>query len=607
MYFTNRIYQNLRSTNAASQLACRVFSRFTSPTSFTDKPPIDSARPAAKPNRFSQPSKIPIKTAPQDERRFLMAQNDPDIFGAQQSATPYAVDDDPIDPSDLAEAEYLESPPNRSQKLSTKQYADMIKEHVRNKRIKEAIDVLEVRMLREDRVRPENYIFNLLISECARFGYTKKAFGLYTRMKQRGLKVTGATYTALFNACATTPWLQDGLNKANRLREIMLEKGYEPNATNYNAMIKAYGRAGDLRTAFSLVDEMTTKRMPVDTQTYNFLLQACATDRELGFRHALLVWHKMRRRRMVPDIYSFNSMLRCVRDCGIGDLATMERLIGQILTESQPQRIGNDNENTMQLTAAAPTADGDNNEKRILQIRDDQLPSSRKIDVKQCMEDSAADSGDIAPNLLCKLPHLGHLVALSEVQRSEDRLLLCGGASGFLREMDAAKAEPDIKTFTQLIEVIPPTIAAEKKIIATVRRMAVKCDIDFFNVIIKKRSMRYDYDGAKEVLTMIQIADLKPDIVTYGVLALGCRTPTEADELLQEMYDKGVRMNIQILGAMLKQGCVRHDFPYVLKVMKIVLTERIKPNEQFLRHLQSFYDNCSRFKETDVSIYFNLI
>lgn len=105
---------------------------------------------------------------------------------------------------------------------------------------------------------------------------------------------------------------------------------------------------------------------------------------------------------------------------------------------------------------------------------------------------------------------------------------------------------------------------------------------------------------------MIKIADLKPDIVTYGVLALGCCTSTEADELLQEMYDKGVRMNIQILGAMLKQGCVRHDFQYVLKIMNIVHSERIKPNEQFLRHLQSFHDNCARFKESDVSFSFHL-
>jgi hypothetical protein len=58
------------------------------------------------------------------------------------------------------------------------------------------------------------------------------------QMKKRALKVTGATYTGLFNACANSPWPNDGLKRAHHLRELMFEKGYEPNAPNYHAMIK---------------------------------------------------------------------------------------------------------------------------------------------------------------------------------------------------------------------------------------------------------------------------------------------------------------------------------------------------------------------------------
>ena len=46
----------------------------------------------------------------------------------------------------------------------------------------DAIDVLETRMIKEDRVKPENYIYNLIISECGRLGYTKKAFQLYNQV-----------------------------------------------------------------------------------------------------------------------------------------------------------------------------------------------------------------------------------------------------------------------------------------------------------------------------------------------------------------------------------------------------------------------------------------
>jgi pentatricopeptide repeat domain-containing protein 1 len=46
----------------------------------------------------------------------------------------------------------------------------------------DAIDILETRMLKEDRVKPEHYIYNLIIGECGRLGYTKKAFQLYNQV-----------------------------------------------------------------------------------------------------------------------------------------------------------------------------------------------------------------------------------------------------------------------------------------------------------------------------------------------------------------------------------------------------------------------------------------
>lgn len=42
------------------------------------------------------------------------------------------------------------------------------------------------------------------------------------------------------------------------------------------------------------------------------------------------------------------------------------------------------------------------------------------------------------------------------------RLLLLGGCSGFLKNMKINNIKPDIKIFTQLLEVIPSTLAAEK-------------------------------------------------------------------------------------------------------------------------------------------------
>lgn len=50
---------------------------------------------------------------------------------------------------------------------------------------------------------------------------------------------------------------------------------------------------------------------------------------------------------------------------------------------------------------------------------------------------------------------------------------------------------------------------------------------------------------------------------------------------------------------MLRKGCVSHDFRYVIKIMDIVKTELIKPNEQFLRHLDKFSKHCAFVKRTE--------
>jgi pentatricopeptide repeat domain-containing protein 1 len=452
----------------------------------------------------------------------LIYMEDPDMFGSlsrnvRKNENKFENEDD------VKEQEYLSNIPLRSQKLTTRQYADLIKQYLAHKRLKEAIDVLEVRMLKEDRVKPENYIYNILIGACAEFGYTKKAFKLFNDMKKRALKPTGDTYTCLFHACANSPWAADGLKNAHRLRELMAEKGVEPNITNFNAMIKAFGRCGDLPTAFQIVDEMKSKKIKIRVHTFNHLLHGCIADKIMGLRHALVVWRKMLIMREKPNLYSFNLILKCVKDCNLGTKEDIEELIG-ILSEN----IGIESKRSVPLQIGIPkiipqktleqqniplldTSDNEDNLKTTdcltrEPVIDTDLVFGKNDDVSIIVEDfkKIVKEQRAVPNLLSKVINMQQVLALQEVHTMQDKFAVIGGQEDFLQEMELYSVKPDIKTFTQMVPLLGNTREAEIKLLDNMKALEVKADIDIYNNLIKKRCLRSDYDGAfVSIITII--------------------------------------------------------------------------------------------------------
>lgn len=420
----------------------------------------------------------------------LFRRNDPDTFGALDERV---LEPNEIDEGDAADDEHYRTIPLRRDQLPQIRYQHMIQKFIRNKQLKEAIDILEVRM-KEDRVKPGYYIYELLIIECGRSGYTKKAFKLYSQMKKRDLQVNGPVYAALFNACAKTIHPNEGLKLATNLRKILVQNGHPMNEIIYNAMIKAFGRCGDIATAFQLVDEMKVKNLNLKIDTMNHLLQVCCSDKEYGFRHALYVWHKIYRRKMTPDIFSFNLMIRCTRDCSVGNIDEMKNVIAGILKSSTATLKMKSNKKTNEIELiedkpmALANAKGENDSRPLVQTEmkpdaDQSPPKTKKV----C---------DQLPNLLSKLPHLGSIVRLSMVNTPEDRFQLLGGLSAFIDEMEEVKVRPNVKTFSQLLNVIGPTRDAEHELIQKMRYMRVRADTDFFNLLMKRRVLRKDYDGA---------------------------------------------------------------------------------------------------------------
>ncbi|KAK4320608.1 hypothetical protein Pmani_008544 [Petrolisthes manimaculis] len=496
-------------------------------------------------------------------------------------------------------------------------YGNQMKKLCKEKKLNEALHILEVEMP-EVRAKPNEYCYNVLINACGKVGYTKKAFQLYNQLKKRGLKVQDVVYTGLFNACANSPWLStDGLQRATHLRSQLIEKGYPVNKTSSHAMIKAFGRCGDIKTAFQIVDDMLSQGLLVTTETLNFLLQACITDTISGFRHAIMVWRKMRRLNLLPDIYSYNLLVQCTAQCKAGESAfTSDLLLASpmpqehqqasknikkskktssakkvllVETKHEPEAKNYEPTNGRQEGGAPEVIVGENHpvsqvsNKNVL--LDEQLYP--KVEVEREANVSEGTTGSVMfPSILGQTQMPGAVVALNSLEQAQDRLALLGGPVGLLEQMITDGVKPDLKTVTQMLNSLPSDIQTEEALLSSMKNMGLEPDTQLCNMLIRKRSMRGDTQAAKDVLEVIQDYHLVPDIVTFGCLALGCNNLSDATQLLADMDRAQFRPNLEIMAMLTRNGLVKGNYFFALEMLREMKKRDIQPDEKLLAVLE---------------------
>lgn len=162
-------------------------------------------------NQICQKHHVATVISPESsiKKKFTHKENDPDVFGtlsspfensrfSSQKLDSLMKDEHLMDEGDIQEEKFLSFEP--AVKKSVEELEIEIKQLIDDKKLKDALHLLEVTM-KEDKIRPSRGIYSMLIGECGRAGYTKKAFSLFNKV----IQYYKFTYCRLITNCNLYP------------------------------------------------------------------------------------------------------------------------------------------------------------------------------------------------------------------------------------------------------------------------------------------------------------------------------------------------------------------------------------------------------------------
>lgn len=381
-----------------------------------------------------------------------------------------------MDKAEREEKRFAEKviPPKR-QRLSYRDYCALIKSHLRNKNLQLALNVLD--LMKENGDKPNLYIYRLLLSGFAQQGDVEQCFKLFKKIKERGLTPNANVYNSLLNACAETNDKQKALDRLSFLREYFCKRNIDFSDIHYATLIRAYSCHNQILTAFEIADEARDKGI-FTQDIIAALFHAIINDKENGLKYGLVLWHKMRISKIKPTIFHYNLLLRTIRDTKFGDLKVNDIIVPELI-DTQIQLSETGRPDLLDFPPVLTTS-------LISVLRKNNYSISNNRDSRQQQE---LNIDTIDKNSLLTLN-------LNDILQ-ENRLLLFGGIDKLLKRMKDDNVQPDTKTITLMLDLIPHTTVAEKSFFRYITKNKLKVDITSFNMLIKRRCLRKQYEDAK--------------------------------------------------------------------------------------------------------------
>ncbi|KAL1230685.1 Pentatricopeptide repeat-containing protein 1 [Trichinella spiralis] len=158
----------------------------------------------------------------------------------------------------------------------------------------------------------------------------------------------------------------------------------------------------------------------------------------------------------------------------------------------------------------------------------------------------------------------------AEMEEKNDGLtLLEGGLNSLLSKMQQYGVEPDAKTFSLALDLLPNRCEMDQAFLDILaNNPAIKPDVTLLNAVILRRAKRGELSRALTVLEEMSKYKLMPNENTFYCLAHGCDKRIDGVTLLQDAKKLNIPLSRQTYQTLLRRAFEQSNFAYAADVLQ---------------------------------------
>uniref|UniRef100_A0A8C6APZ2 Pentatricopeptide repeat domain 1 n=1 Tax=Monodon monoceros TaxID=40151 RepID=A0A8C6APZ2_MONMO len=324
-------------------------------------------------------------------------------------------------------------------------------------------------------------------------------------------------------------------------RQMLKEERLQPLECNYTVLIGGCGRAGYLRKAFQLYNDMKKRDLEPSDATYTALFNVCAESpwKDSALQSALKLRQQLQARNFQLNLKTYHSLLKMAAMCA--DLRMCLDVFKEIIQKGHAVT-----EETFSYLLMGCIQDKKTGFRYALQVWRQML------------------SLGLRPS------------------RHGYNLLLGAARDCGLGDPEVASAVL-LRPREEMVLLQPP---AESSLLTILDAQQVEADLTFFNTLMRRKSKLGDLEGAKALLPVLAKRGIVPNLQTFCSLAIGCRRPGDGLQLLADMRKSQMTPSAHIYSTLINAAVKKLDYAYLIDILKDMRRNRVPVNEVVIRQLE---------------------